>query len=251
MKTANSLITLILLLTAVFSVAITMPTYASTEEQNNPEEEAKEAAEEGRTEVYDDNPDLDGDGTVTEEEDQKFTDAAVALGDRLNNPPSAEEEEQQDLVLCSDGVTQVEDEDDCPEVPATPEPMPACDGSFQDCVTEEGFVCEAGSTAHECEMGVTCPDGITEAQELSDCPPPIDDPLPFPNSDGDENNDGILDDYQEEDYEPLPYCDLVSDEYMASGGTCHDRKDYDEETLLYVCNDGTQKERWQDCEDAT
>jgi hypothetical protein len=32
---------------------------------------------------------------------------------------------------------------------------------------------------------------------------------------------------------------------------CHDRKDYSESTGLYPCNDGTQKERWQDCKDAT
>jgi hypothetical protein len=29
--------------------------------------------------------------------------------------------------------------------------LPQCDGSYQDCVTDEGNVCEAGSTSHECE----------------------------------------------------------------------------------------------------
>jgi hypothetical protein len=30
--------------------------------------------------------------------------------------------------------------------------LPECDGSYQDCVTERGDVCEAGSTDHECEL---------------------------------------------------------------------------------------------------
>lgn len=30
--------------------------------------------------------------------------------------------------------------------------LPDCDGSYQDCVTERGDVCEAGSTDHECEL---------------------------------------------------------------------------------------------------
>lgn len=43
-----------------------------------------------------------------------------------------------------------------------------------------------------------------------------------------------------------PYCDKVN--YAV---TCHDRKDYDEDTGLYPCNDGTDKADWRDCEDAT
>src|SRR5215207_3689660 len=30
--------------------------------------------------------------------------------------------------------------------------LPLCDGSYQDCVTEDGYVCEAGSTDEECEL---------------------------------------------------------------------------------------------------
>ena len=37
-------------------------------------------------------------------------------------------------------------------VPETPEPLPICDGSFQDCITTNGDFCEAGSGAHECEI---------------------------------------------------------------------------------------------------
>ena len=40
-------------------------------------------------------------------------------------------------------------DEDCPP---TDKPLPDCDGSFQDCKTQGGFVCPAGSTAHECEL---------------------------------------------------------------------------------------------------
>jgi hypothetical protein len=124
MKVVNNFITLILL-TAILSVITNVHVTASTDD--GPEEEAEEAAEEDRTEVYDDNPDLDKDGTVTEGEYQQFQDAAVALADELN---SQEEEQEQN------------DQQD----------LPLCDGSFQDCITEEGFFCEAGSTEHTCEI---------------------------------------------------------------------------------------------------
>jgi hypothetical protein len=44
-----------------------------------------------------------------------------------------------------------------------------------------------------------------------------------------------------------PYCDLVRDGYK---GSCHDRKDYDEETGLYPCRDGSNVKDWRDCKDA-
>lgn len=31
------------------------------------------------------------------------------------------------------------------------ESLPQCDGSYQDCITKDGYFCEAGSGAHECE----------------------------------------------------------------------------------------------------
>jgi hypothetical protein len=38
--------------------------------------------------------------------------------------------------------------------------LPLCDGSYQDCITEEGYVCEAGSTDDECELnGYYCIEG--------------------------------------------------------------------------------------------
>jgi hypothetical protein len=39
--------------------------------------------------------------------------------------------------------------------------LPLCDGSNQDCVTEDGYVCEAGSTDEECELnGYYCIEDI-------------------------------------------------------------------------------------------
>lgn len=48
-----------------------------------------------------------------------------------------------------------------------------------------------------------------------------------------------------------PYCDEVTDEYMASGGLCHDRKDASETTGLFTCNDFTHVKNWTECKDAT
>lgn len=103
-----------------------------------------------------------------------------------------------------------------------PEPLPPCDGSAQRCITPGGSICEVGQGGHECEC----------AENMSDCPehpsivgPPVQPPK-----------------------KPLPYCDLVPDDYK---GSCHDRRDYDDITKKYPCNDGTQADRWQDCEDAS
>jgi hypothetical protein len=47
---------------------------------------------------------------------------------------------------------------------------------------------------------------------------------------------------------PNPYCDT---ERGKAAPVCHDRKDYDQDTGLYPCNDGTNKVDWRDCKDAT
>jgi hypothetical protein len=77
--------------------------------------------------------------------------------------PCPQDEEEPVLVLCPDGQTQVEEDrvnEDCPETnQASATGLPLCDGTFQDCVTENGDVCVAGSTTHECE----CND------DMSDC----------------------------------------------------------------------------------
>jgi hypothetical protein len=44
-----------------------------------------------------------------------------------------------------------------------------------------------------------------------------------------------------------PYCDLVPEDYK---GSCHDRKDWGEETGLYPCRDGSNVKDWRDCKDA-
>ena len=54
--------------------------------------------------------------------------------------------------------------------------------------------------------------------------------------------------------EANPYCDLVSDEYMESGGICHDRLDYYDGGPfdgLYPCNDGSARTDWRDCPDVS
>jgi hypothetical protein len=129
------------------------------------------------------------------------------------------------LVTCPDG-SQVENANDCPTSTAALAPpaeeLPLCDGTPQRCITEGGYICEIGSADHGCEC----------AEDMSDCPmhpsllPPLESPSPKP---------------------IYPYCDLVPDDYE---GTCHDRKDFDEDTGLYPCNDGTQQADWRDCEDA-
>jgi hypothetical protein len=42
-----------------------------------------------------------------------------------------------------------------------------------------------------------------------------------------------------------PYCDEMQ---PGETGSCWDRKDYDENTGLYPCKDGSQKEDWRDCD---
>jgi hypothetical protein len=71
--------------------------------------------------------------------------------------------------------------------------------------------------------------------------PPIEDPKPPKCNEGEELIDGKC--------EPIgnPYCDLVSDDYK---GTCHDRQDCSEDTLLCSCRDGSNVKDWRDCKDA-
>jgi hypothetical protein len=129
------------------------------------------------------------------------------------------------LVQCSDG-SQVENADDCPTSTAALAPpaedLPICNGSPQRCITASGFICEVGQGGHECEC----------AQDMSDCP----------------KHPGIVTTPPVEPKEPSPYCDLVPDDYQ---GTCHDRRDIDEITGKYPCNDGTQADDWRDCADAS
>ncbi len=125
------------------------------------------------------------------------------------------------LIECPDG-SQVENVEDCPgpSVALAPEPgLPLCDGSPQTCITEAGIICEVGQASHECEC----------AEDMSDCPmhPGIVDPETKPKK-------------------PLPYCDTPEGE---AATTCHDRYDFDEDTGLYPCNDGTQATDPLECND--
>jgi hypothetical protein len=47
-----------------------------------------------------------------------------------------------------------------------------------------------------------------------------------------------------------PYCDKLTEEEQ-SEQICHDRKDYDQETGLYQCNDGSNVGDWRDCRDVS
>lgn len=53
---------------------------------------------------------------------------------------------------------------------------------------------------------------------------------------------------EEQERQTLPYCDTPEGEAAQS---CHDRDDYDEDTGLYPCNDGSQKSNPDDCPDAS
>jgi hypothetical protein len=64
--------------------------------------------------------------------------------------------------------------------------------------------------------------------------------------DDDDNDDDDNDD--DDNGDPNPYCDT---ERGKAAQVCHDRLDYDQETGLYTCNDGTNKVDWRDCKDAT
>ena len=92
-----------------------------------------------------------------------------------------------------------------------------CDNDNFDCVTD----CDDGSSV---TTGFPCPG---------------------------ESDEGVSDDGDgDEDDEVNPYCDKLTNEERQSQN-CHDRKDYDEDTLLYTCNDDSQVGDWRDCPDVS
>jgi hypothetical protein len=117
--------------------------------------------------------------------------------------------------LCAEPLEELSPEELERELDNSNRDYPECDGSYQACVTDEGYFCDAGSSSHQCEM-----DKSTD------------------NVDGDGNGDGI-------DDSNTPYCDEIEREV---GVTCWDRKDYSEDTGLYPCRDGSYEENWQDCD---
>jgi hypothetical protein len=80
------------------------------------------------------------------------------------------------------------------------------------------------------------------------------------NDDNDDNDDNeeqmftcsdgstVTEDEECPSTKPNPYCDT---DRGKAAPVCHDRLDYDQNTDLYPCNDGTSKVDWRDCKDAT
>jgi hypothetical protein len=84
--------------------------------------------------------------TAAQEQLQTCQDGSVVSFDEACSiPPDLQ------LQTCTDG-SDVAAGEDCS--------LPECDGSFQDCITQDGNFCEAGSDTHGCE----CSD------DMSDCP---------------------------------------------------------------------------------
>jgi hypothetical protein len=85
--------------------------------------------------------------------------SVVSLYERCPEPePEPLPEEQ---LKCPDGSV-VSINEACPSID---KPLPDCDGSFQDCISQDGFVCPAGSTAHECEL----PEPVSREMPDNDC----------------------------------------------------------------------------------
>jgi hypothetical protein len=211
--------------------------------QEEQEEQAQEEWEDAGRPGDNDNDD-DDDNDDNNEETQICPDGSVL--------PVDQECPQLELQICSDGsaaATLAE----CPptpepvipntaftpgfyseSVPETPEPLPICDGSFQDCTTPNGDFCAAGSGAHECE----CSDDMSDCQN-------------HPSQDQKECYDGIIvvtDQSCPPTKDPSPYCNTPAAEDSKS---CWDVKDYSQDTGLYSCNDGTHKADWKDCVDVS
>jgi hypothetical protein len=141
--------------------------------------------------------------------DQTCPDGSVIPADQACPPPPEEQ------LPCPDGSV-VSVNEACP---LTDKPLPECDGSLQDCVTPDGFVCPAGSAAHECELPQpeeqlqTCQDGstVTGDKKCPSAPAQVDCKANPDNSlcNSEAGRDG------------LPFCDLQHDHT----GSCYDRLD--------------------------
>lgn len=227
METVYGLISLIILLVAVSGVVTNSPfslfVLASTEDDGWVEGDYEGSLEEQEKQAQEDWEDAGRPGEDDESDD-----------DDDDNDNESDEE----LYECPDGSLVPLDTARCPNLsaqelreleeailndPTAPDWLPECNGSYQDCITEDGDICVAGSTAHECE---------TFNPELDG---PIASGVLFPIGTQEENG-------------PNPYCDLVPDWYH---GSCHDRKDASDTTRLYTCNDGTHEEDWKDCKDVS
>jgi hypothetical protein len=83
--------------------------------------------------------------------------------------------------------------------------LPPCDGSYQDCVTPRGDVCEAGSGAHECEIEEPEEEAELSCQEEDDfCEPGCESPSMDCIDDvniGDDGEDSVPDEEEESEAE--------------------------------------------------
>jgi hypothetical protein len=149
--------------------------------------------------------------SASPESDRGNSSTVGAGGGESNQVEMAPEEDSSGTAPSEETPEDTEEPVEATEQPAAE--LPKCDGSPQECITENGDICLEGQGGHECEC----------AEDMSDCP----------------NHPSLRD--------PLPYCDLVDTNVQA----CSDRYDYDEENGLYPCNDGTQKANPLDCPDAT
>jgi hypothetical protein len=106
-----------------------------------------------------------------------------------------------------------------PPIQVVPPKLPTCKlGVVQDCQSPYGMKCVVGTTDDPCQDMWF---GMTGTPERG--------------PDGKLINKPSV----------LPYCD------KPHSGSCWDRKDYDQTTGLYPCNDGTNNVNWKNCKDAT
>ena len=78
--------------------------------------------------------------------------------------------------------------------------LPECDGSLQDCVTENGDVCPAGSTDHECELEEVQPADFVKAPKAEEDDFETDDDAGDGDGEGDESgSDGDGEDDSDDD----------------------------------------------------
>jgi hypothetical protein len=134
-------LTFLLLLIAIFSVITNVN--ASPAEPAPDDAAAAPPADESRTE---DDGWVEGDykGSLEEQEKQAQED-----WDDAGRPG----EDDNDIPNC-DFDEFVNDDNECEKIPENPitAALPPCDGSLQNCVTDDGDVCLAEASTHECEL---------------------------------------------------------------------------------------------------
>ena len=140
--------------------------------------------------------------------------------------PTTEPEPEPEPEPTPPSSTEPEEEQQDEEALTSQDDLPLCDGSPRDCITNDGNICLEGQGGHECECEEDMSDCPNHPSQLEEGPPVVTEPR-----------------------EPLPSCNLVP--RAAQNFACHDRRDYDDITGLYPCNDGTQEADFLDCEDVS